>query len=199
MRGPRRRIPLWFVAVTVAVGAARLRELRTSARHEAEQGGVRAAPRSYPIMVAAHAALFVLPLLEVSTAKVSVRPHWRWTGVLVGATLLRVWSIRSLGSSWNVRGTVPTHLHPVRSGPYAYIRHPNYLAVIAEFASLPMIAGAYRAALGLSLVNALLLIHRIREEERLLFQSGAYRRAFRDVPRFIPRWGRRPPRQVHQL
>jgi methyltransferase len=75
----------------------------------------------------------------------------------------------------------------VTSGPYAYIRHPNYLAVILEFAAVPMLAGARLSALLLSTVNAIVLFDRIRSEERLLNASRAYRRHFANRARFIPR------------
>ena len=175
----------WYVALLAAVALQRLRELAISRSNEAALGGARAAPRTYPVMVAAHVGLLTLPLLEVAGRPAS-RPRWRWAAVLAGATLLRVWSIRSLGRAWNVRASVPAHLSPVATGPYAYIRHPNYLAVALEFAALPMIAGAWMSALGLSALNAVVLVDRIREEERLLERSPAYRQAFATRARFIP-------------
>jgi methyltransferase len=136
-------------------------------------------------MVAAHAGLLTLPLLEV-WGHPDRRPRWEWAAVLVGATALRVWSIRSLGVAWNARAAVPDSLQPVTSGPYRYVRHPNYVAVIAEFAALPLIAGAWMSALALSALNAVVLAHRITGEERLLERSPDYRRAFGRRARFIP-------------
>ena len=111
---------------------------------------------------------------------------WRWVMVLVAATALRIWSIRSLGQAWNVRAAVPDDLAPVESGPYAYIRHPNYLAVMLEFLAVPLIARARLSALVLSALNAVVLFDRIRAEERLLNASPAYRQAFARRARFIP-------------
>jgi methyltransferase len=136
-------------------------------------------------MVAAHVGLLTLPLLEVAGRPVR-RPRWTWGVVLAGATLLRIWSIRSLGPAWNVRASVPDDLQPIESGPYAYIRHPNYLAVILEFAAVPLLAGARRSAIVLSLLNAAVLYDRIRAEERLLERSAAYREALGKRARFIP-------------
>jgi methyltransferase len=167
------------------VGLERLRELALSRRHEASTEGVRAASGTYPLMVAAHLALLTLPLLEVSN-RPPRGPRWGWVAVLGAATALRIWSIRSLGAAWNVRGAVPAGLAPVVSGPYAFIRHPNYLAVALEFLALPLIAGARLSAAFLSAVNAAVLFDRIRAEERLLEASPAYRRAFAGRARFIP-------------
>src|ERR671934_1998177 len=179
------RVPGWYVLLLAGVGIERLRELAVSRAHERSTAGARAAPSTYPLMVAAHAGLLTLPLLEV-WRRPPRRPRWGWLAVLAGATALRAWSIRSLGAAWNVHAVVPRDVRPVESGPYRYIRHPNYLAVIIEFAALPMAAGAWMSALVLSAVNAVALFDRIREEERLLNESPAYRAAFGRRARFIP-------------
>jgi methyltransferase len=163
----------------------RLFELRTSRSNELARPGTRAARRTYPVMVAAHVGLLSLPLLEAAR-RPRHRPRYRWLAVLLFATALRLWSIRSLGRSWNVRAAVPADLRPVTSGPYAFIRHPNYLAVILEFAAVPLIAGAWVSAVVLSATNALVLFDRIRAEEQLLSASAAYRQAFAGKKRFIP-------------
>jgi methyltransferase len=179
------RTPAWYAVLLALVGLERLRELAISKRHERARGGTRAASRTFPLMVAAHIGLFTLPLLEASTGD-RRRPSLAWGAVLVAATGLRIWSIRSLGSAWNVRGAVPHDFVPVESGPYRYIRHPNYLAVILEFLAVPLIAGAWVSALLLSAVNAFVIADRIAEEERLLNQSSSYRRAFAQRARFVP-------------
>lgn len=137
-------------------------------------------------MVAAHAALVTLPLLEVR-GHPDRQPRLGWAAVLAAAIALRVWSIRTLGDSWNARAAVPDRLEPVSDGPYRYIRHPNYVAVILEFLAVPLIAGAWKSALLLSLLDAAVLADRITAEERLLDASPAYRLAFAGKARFIPR------------
>jgi len=74
----------------------------------------------------------------------------------------------------------------VTSGPYRYVRHPNYVAVILEFLAIPLLAGAWVSALVLSGWNAFVLFDRIQSEERALDESPAYRRAFEGKARFIP-------------
>jgi methyltransferase len=179
------RVPWWYAILLAGIGVERLRELDVSRTHERSLSGSPAAPASYPLMVAAHAGLVTLPLLEASLRRIR-RPRWGWVAVLAGATALRVWSIRSLGSSWNVKAVVPPDLEPVERGPYRYVRHPNYLAVILEFAAVPLIAGAWLSAVVLSAVNTVVLADRIREEERLLDESPAYRERFSRRARFIP-------------
>jgi methyltransferase len=102
---------------------------------------------------------------------------------------LRIWVIRTLRADWNVTAHVRRDLRIETGGPYRFVRHPNYVAVALEFACLPTAVGAAPEALVLSLVNAAVLVPRIRAEERLLDAIPGYREAFRGVPRFIPRPG----------
>ncbi len=76
-------------------------------------------------------------------------------------------------------------MEPVTSGPYRYIRHPNYVAVVIEIACVPLVRGLVVIALAFSVGNAILLALRIPLEERALGES--YRRAFTSRRRFIPR------------
>ena len=179
------RPPIWYLTVLAANAAVRLRELAISREHERLRGGEPSAPDTYPLMVASHVALVVMPALEVSL-RGHARPRLEWAMVLACATALRVWCIRSLGTSWNVRASVPADLVPVTSGPYRYVRHPNYVAVILEFLAIPLLAGAWVSALVLSGWNAFVLFDRIQSEERALDESPAYRRAFEGKARFIP-------------
>ena len=172
--------------MVAAVGAQRLRELALSRRNEAAVRGPRAAARTYPLMVAAHVGLCTLPLVEAALRGRRPRAPAPWLGVLGAATALRWWSIAALGPSWNVRAAVPPDLRPVTRGPYRFLRHPNYLAVALEFVALPMAGGATWSAVGLSLLDALVLADRIREEERLLAAVPGYEEAFRGRARLVP-------------
>jgi len=181
--------PAWYVALVAGFGAQRLRELAISRRHERALRGRRArqaARGRYPLIVAAHLGLCTLPLLEAAVRGRRSRAPLLWIGVLAGAGALRWWSIRTLGESWNGRAIVPEDLRPVSAGPYRLVRHPNYLAVAAEFLALPLAGGAGWSALGLSAVNALLLADRIAAEERLLASVPGYEEAFRGRARLIP-------------
>jgi methyltransferase len=181
------RPPAWYIGLVALVGAQRVRELALSRRNERGVRGSRAAARTYPLMVATHACLCTLPLLEVALRRRRPRAPALWLGLLGAATALRWWSIRTLGASWNVRAVVPADLRPVASGPYRFVRHPNYLAVALEFVALPMAGGATWSAVGLSLLDALVLADRIREEERLLAAVPGYEEAFSGRARLVPR------------
>ncbi|HKP26662.1 MAG TPA: isoprenylcysteine carboxylmethyltransferase family protein [Dongiaceae bacterium] len=81
---------------------------------------------------------------------------------------LRLWTLLSLGRYWTTRIIVVPGAPLVRSGPYRFIRHPNYLVVALEIALLPLALDAWPLAVGFSIVNAIVLAWRIRTEETTL-------------------------------
>jgi methyltransferase len=98
----------------------------------------------------------------------------RWPGlmlpgvaILVAAKLLKLWAIASLGDRWTFRVLiVPEPL--VATGPYAFIRHPNYVAVIGEIVGFALLVGSPVAG-AVSLVGfGELLRRRVAVEERAL-------------------------------
>jgi methyltransferase len=92
----------------------------------------------------------------------------------------------ALGGLWNVRLISRADQAVVADGPYRYIRHPNYLAVVLEVAAVPLLLGAYWTALIGSVANGLVLWRRIANEEAYLFTVEAYREAFAGKKRLIP-------------
>lgn len=183
-------------ALVLGLGAERLVELRISARNRRTIGSAEQASRStYPLMVATHVALFGVCVWPRPLRRV---PRLLEFAALLGlgaSTGLRMWVIRTLGDDWNVTAHVRPDIHIETGGPYRFIRHPNYVAVALEFACLPVAVGAARQGALLSLVNAAVLVPRIRAEERLLDAIPGYREAFRGVPRFVPR----PVRRSRQI
>jgi len=97
-------------------------------------------------------------------------PLW-WVSLTVfgAAQGLRYWAITSLGKRWNTRILVLPGQPLVKTGPYRFIGHPNYVAVILELAAVPLVFGAWWTAAIVSLLNlALLLGIRIPAEVRAL-------------------------------
>ena len=86
---------------------------------------------------------------------------------------LRYWAIFSLGESWNTKVLVVPGSKLVRRGPYRYLNHPNYVAVIVEILCFPLIFGAWVTALVFTALNAVLLSVRIREESRALSELSS--------------------------
>lgn len=182
----------WFVAfltVLALTGAMRLGEVVVSAvRMARNRDAVVSEPWLFPLMALLHAGLVFLPALEVWLLDI---PFRLWLGlaaggVLVGATALRIWTLYTIGRSWNVRVVVPDDIRIATDGPYRFIRHPNYLVVILEIAALPLLHGAWMSALALSLLNGFVLLHRIRTEEAALSRIPAWTEAMRDRARLLP-------------
>jgi methyltransferase len=179
------------VAVLVAVMAQRIWELglsRKRLREAEDQGASRIAEPMLVAMVAVHAAWLAGCWLEVIWLDPDFVP-WiviPMLGVWAGAILLRIWLMAALGGLWNVRLISRADQAVVADGPYRYIRHPNYLAVVLEVAAVPLLLGAYWTALIGSVANGLVLWRRIANEEAYLFTVEAYREAFAGKKRLIP-------------
>jgi methyltransferase len=171
------------------LGAERLVELVLSKRNAARafaRGGMETGQAHYRVMVVLHSLFLVACVAEVVGLS---RPFpgalgFGALGVALVAQALRYWAIASLGDRWNTRIIVVPGLAPVTRGPYRFLRHPNYVAVVLELAAVPLIHGAWVTALVFSLGNALLLRVRIRSEEEAM--GALYAEAFADRPRFIP-------------
>jgi methyltransferase len=197
------------VLYTVFVGlaaAARLSELRLSSRNRKRllaRGAVEVGAGHYPWMVLLHAAWLVACPLEVWLLGRPFLPVLAAFSLMafLGSMALRYWVISTLGGvdgRWTTRILVLPGSEPITAGPYRFTRHPNYLAVIVEIASLPLIHTSWWTAVGFTFANALLLRVRIRAEERALTELSSYGAVFSGRPRFLPggpagRGGRRTP------
>jgi len=74
----------------------------------------------------------------------------------------------ALGPRWSYRVLVLPGEPLVSSGPYAYLRHPNYLAVVGEIAGFALIVGARFAGVLSLVVFGLLMRKRIKIEENAI-------------------------------
>ena len=172
----------WFTVLVLAVALERLAELVVSRRNAAwsrSQGGVETGQRHYPVMVALHSGLLVGALLEVWLRRPDFRPAlgWPMLALVVASQALRWWCIATLGRRWNTRVIVVPGAPPVRRGPYRFLAHPNYLAVVVEGAALPLVHTAWVTALLFTVGNATLLRVRLRVENAALATLPAPDRA----------------------
>ena len=163
---------VYLVIGVAAVGAQRLLELWYSRRNERRlraRGAVERGAGQYPLIVAVHTLWLVSTLVE-GLLRGPEPPVW-WPVPLAAFLLvqpLRYWAIFSLGINWNTRVLVLPGRKLVRSGPYRYFPHPNYVVVAVEILTFPLIFGAWITAVVFSLLNAALLYVRIRTENRAL-------------------------------
>lgn len=159
-----------LVLLTALMRLVELRVARSNGRWAFAAGGVESGRGHYPVMVALHVGLLTGCLLEPWVAH---RPFLPWLAgpmlaVLLGTHALRWWCIASLGRQWNTRVIVIPGLPLVTRGPYRRLRHPNYVAVVAEGIALPLVHTAWLTALSFTLLNLAVLVVRVRCEEAAL-------------------------------
>lgn len=163
----------WFTALVGLVALQRVAELFLSTRNSRKQidlGGVEHGRDHLPAMVAVHTSFLIACPLEVWLLN---RPFVPWLGasmlvLLLLAQLLRYWTISTLGSRWTVRVIVRPGFDLVDSGPYRWLSHPNYVAVVLEIVAIPLIHTAWLSASVFTLLNAAVLTVRLRVENRAL-------------------------------
>lgn len=168
----------WYLLLIAAVACERGAELFVSLRNRswsARRGGVEVGAGHYPAMVGLHTGLLAGAVAEVAVARRPFVPAlgWPMLALVAGSQALRWWCIATLGPRWNTRVIVVPGLEPVSSGPYRWVRHPNYLAVVVEGIALPLAHTAWMTAGLFSACNTVLLAVRIRVEDAALADARA--------------------------
>lgn len=159
-----------FAAFVLFLLLLRLGELLLARRNERwllQHGAVEYGREHYRWIVTLHVLFFVSLITEyvcTSTGCYSV-PLMILYFLLLG---FKAWAIFSLGRFWNTRIYRISGYPLVKKGPYRFLKHPNYIAVIGEIALIPLIFHLYVTAVVFTLLNALMLSVRIREENRVL-------------------------------
>jgi len=143
-----------------------------SARHDR---ALRAAGATEPSgdvfasMQLAYPGIFVLMIAEAWLRGASFSPvSAAGFAIFVTAKALKYWAIATLGPRWTFRVLVPPSSSRTIAGPYHYLRHPNYVAVVGEIVGFGLAAQAPVAAALSLLVFVPLIVQRIRIEERAL-------------------------------
>ena len=162
-----------YYCLLLAVGLERIAELVVSKRNAAwsfARGGVETGRGHYPPMVVLHTGLLAGCLIEPLVTHRGFSPALGWPMIALelAAQALRWWCITTLGPRWNTRVIVVPDLPLVDKGPYKYLRHPNYVAVVVEGAALPLAGSAWITAITFTCLNAVLLTVRLRCEVRAL-------------------------------
>jgi methyltransferase len=121
-------------------------------------------------MVVLHTGLLVGALVEVWLRRPDVVPVLAWSMLALVALAqgLRWWCIATLGRQWNTRVIVVPGAARVTGGPYRWIPHPNYVAVVVEGLALPLVHTAWITAVVFTALNGLLLATRVRAEDAAL-------------------------------
>ena len=162
-----------YIAIMVATAIERLIEVRVSLRNAKwsfERGGVEYGAEHYPFMVVLHTGFLFACLIEAWLAERAFIPAlgYPMIALAVATQALRWWCIHTLGYRWNTRVIIVPNLPKVTKGPYRYLSHPNYMVVALEGIALPLIHSCYYTAIGFTLLNAILMMVRLRCENEAL-------------------------------
>ena len=169
---------IWGMAILIV--AQRIIELRLARRNQKwalNQGASEYGSKHYPLFFILHSGWLIGWVTEGSFVN-SFSSIWpAWLSLFLLAQIIRYWCIISLGNYWNTRILVIPGGKAVRTGPYRFLRHPNYLAVTCELLAIPLLFNAVYTAAIVTFANAiLLLVVRIPLEERalsLLYSTGS--------------------------
>jgi protein-S-isoprenylcysteine O-methyltransferase Ste14 len=117
----------------------------------------------------------------------SLAIYWVGVALVVGGLLLTVWAREHLGRNWSGTVTVKKDHELIRTGPYAWVRHPIYTGGLTAVLGTAVASGTVGAFLGLAVIAAALL-RKLRIEERFMAETfpDEYRRYREQVPALIP-------------
>ncbi len=119
---------------------------------------------------------------------------FRWSGIVLGALSLALytWSRHALGKAWSSCLQMQVQHNLVTSGPYAWIRHPIYLAMILFLIALTLV-GANWVLVVFLIISVVDLVLRMPREERMMIEvfGEAYESYRQRTGGILPRWGKR--------
>jgi methyltransferase len=157
---------LYWTLLVVAL--QRFVELAWAGRNTARLrrlGAIEVDSGGYPFFVLLHSGWLICLALSVPP---ETQPRWPLLAVFILLQLGRLWVILSLGRWWTTRILTLPSAPLVKTGPFRWLRHPNYALVIGELAVLPIAFGAIAVAVSFSALNLILILRRIHLEDRAL-------------------------------
>ena len=163
------------LAWLLPIGVLMLLESRVSRRHERAlraRGAREPEGDVYPWMRVAYPGGFALMAVEgLIRGSGSDAQAVAGMAVFAAAKALKYWAIGSLGPQWSFRVLVVPGAPLVTTGPYRFVRHPNYIAVIGEFAGSVLLLNAPVAGTLATVLFAWLIRRRVAVEDRALVDS----------------------------
>ena len=152
----------WLLLETWKSGR-QARALRAAGAVEPPDDPYRAMAVVYPGMFLAMTGEGVVAAPPACTTLVAIG-----IAVFLAGKLLKWWAILSLGRFWSFRVLVLPGASLVSGGPYRWLRHPNYVAVVVEGVALPLVHASWITAVVFTVLNAGLLAVRIKVEDEAL-------------------------------
>lgn len=182
---------IWYFVFLGMNAAEMIGESRVAARNSAElvkKGAVEVAPRILSLMILLYIVMYIGCFFESLAAGRTVPLWWAisFLALFLLAKLLKWWAVSSLGGFWTMKVLILPGAGVVRSGPYRYIRHPNYVAVLLEIAATALTGKCFYTFGFVFLAFVAVLFFRIHAEETALIQYTDYSQKMTELRRFIP-------------
>ncbi|WP_349305498.1 isoprenylcysteine carboxylmethyltransferase family protein [Bacillus sp. FJAT-50079] len=169
----------FFVLFIMAQRFIELRIAKSNERWMKKQGGIEYGIKHYPYMVLLHLCFFLSLIAEVFYFHRMWSPYWMILLLIFIITqCIRIWVITTLGKYWNTKIIVLPGAHIVKTGPFKYVKHPNYIIVTIELLVIPLLCQAYITAIIFFLLNQWILAVRIAAEEKALREHTNYGEQF---------------------
>jgi Uncharacterized protein conserved in bacteria len=156
-----------FISVLICLRLGELWLSHENAKWLLQNGAVEYGRKHYPFMVALHFLFIVSLLVEYYTRQPVGYSRFFLIFYFV-LVALKIWVVSSLGKFWNTKIYHIPGVPLKKNGLYAYLAHPNYIIVIAEIAVIPLVFHLYFTAVAFTILNMVMLVIRIREENKAL-------------------------------
>lgn len=168
-----------------------LGEIRISAGNSArllQEGAVDVAPAILPIMAVIFVLMYTGSFLEYFLMSRDVSMWWFtiFLGVFLSAKGLKFWAVSALGRYWTMKVLIVPESKVITTGPYRWIRHPNYVAVLMEIAGTTLTGKNFITFAFVFVSFAIVLYCRIRVEEKALLKNTNYSEEMISRRRFLP-------------
>lgn len=156
-----------FISIVILL---RISELIYSGSNEkwlVQHGAIEYGQKHYPFIVTLHILFFISLIVEYSmkqTVSFSLFLLIAYAFILI----IKIGIILTLGKFWNVKIFHIPNIPLIKNGIYSIFKHPNYTIVVIEIAVIPLIFHLYFTALLFSILNAIMLFVRIREENKVI-------------------------------
>lgn len=177
-----------FVAFAVLLALLERGYALKNERRLRAAGAREIAPAVFLWMVPVYSLHFVAALFE--HAALLRHPARGWViamaGLFAASKGLKLWAILHLDGLFTMRVFIPERPVVVGTGPYRLMRHPNYVAVMGEMTTLPLLGGSWMTALVFGAAFLVILRARVRTEEEALLCLPEYAARMAGRRRFLP-------------
>lgn len=162
----------WIWILLGFIICQRLVELVIAKGNEAwmlRQGGIERGAEHHKWFVVVHVLFFISILVECLIRNKPVEINYVLFTIFVLTQVVRIWCIASLGKFWNTKVIILPGATLRTSGPYSFVKHPNYIIVGIELFVIPLLLGAPLTAVIFPFFHIFLLIQwRLPVEEEAL-------------------------------